>query len=881
MKTLQAIGTAIFLLSNLLLRAQEAPKVNYSIQNQKLSTTLQQMEQDYGLSFTFDPDLVRGALTQNLKLEDLSLEKALASLLYPHQLDFEIVNQKFVLIKKHPNSVFTEICGIIKDADNQLALSYANVFVKGKTKGVYTNEEGRFILPGPFSREDSLQITYVGYVSVQFPLSYFLQQDCRVIHLQPDQVTITRVIIKDRAIELLSSAESGNGIQFKPDKMSMLPGWGDNDILRMLQLLPGVTSTDESASGIHIRGGTPDQNLILWDGIPIYHTGHFFGMFAAFNPMAVNHVDVFRGGFGARYGGRVSGVVDITAKPEHFDSLEMGGGINLISSHTYLKLPLMKGRSALLFALRRSYTDIIQSPTYQNLFDQVAGNGKIKENEQTAKDEEINLLLDPQFYFTDINLKWSVETNSGGLGSISLYYGDDELDYTARFDQPGIDFYFNSNDKISIKNGGLSLNWVQRWNPKWQSTGTFTVSDFHNDYRFFATFNRDEDYQAWFQQTNRMQDEGLSLENQWIIHPNHIFNFGFQSVRHQVSFSWRFESTEEGAIHTDEEKFSSETQSLFIDYDFQLAEHLAIDLGIRATHFSDDSSSYLEPRFTIDYRPFRKKLHLKASVGRYVQFVSQMVENNDLGLGEQFWVMANQKHQIPVMKANQWSIGTWWENNGWLIDLEYYQKYITDVSTLNLRFDEDSERPFARGTSEIKGLDLLVKKKWQNYSTWFSYTLGEVLYTFPEINNNHPFPASHDQLHTVNSTHILDYKKWGCSINWTFGSGRPYTSIRGIDSRFNPDNNQFYYLTISAARNQKRLPPYHRLDASVHYNFFGNGRLRGMAGLSVFNLYNRRNLFDKDYYAFQTEPGISQPQIIQIDQQLLGITPNIFFNIDF
>lgn len=877
----KVLGTLVLLLFNLLLRAQDSPKVNYSIHNQELSTTFQQLEQDHGLSFTYDPDLVRNLLTPNLNLENLSLEKALADLLHPHQLDFEIINQKFILVKRLTNAQSLEICGFIKDADNLLPLSYANVFLNNKTKGVYTNEEGEFIIQGPFSKEDSLQITYVGYASKQFSLTYFLDQGCKEIYLNQEEVTMTKVIIKDRAIELLRSSESGNGMQFKPDKMSMLPGWGDNDVLRMLQLLPGVHSTDESASGIHIRGGTPDQNLILWDGIPIYHTGHFFGMFAAFNPVAVNNVDVYRGGFGARFGGRVSGVIDITAKPESFDSLEMGGGANLISSHTYLKLPMFKGRSALMLAMRRSYTDIIQSPTYQKLFDQVAGNGKIKQNQETAKEEAVNFLLDPQFYFTDLNLKWSLKTGSGGLGSVSLYYGDDELDYTARFDQPNFDFYFNSNDKISIKNGGLSLNWAQQWSQRFKSTANFTASDFQNDYRFLVSFDREEAYQAWFQQTNRMQDEGFSFENQWTIHPNHIFNFGLQSVRHQVSFSWQFESTEEGALHTDEEKFSSETQTLFLDYDFQIEDHLAIDLGFRATHFSDDSSSYLEPRFTIDYRPFRKKLHLKASAGHYVQFVSQIVENNDLGLGEQFWVMANQKHQIPVMTSNQWSIGAWWENHGWLVDLEFYRKYIKDINTLNLRFEEASERPFARGTSKVNGLDLLIKKKWRHYSTWFSYTLAEVQYTFPNINNSLAFPASHDQLHTINWTHILDYQKWGCSFNWTYGSGRPYTSIRGIETRFNPDNNEVFYLTISADRNQKRLPPYHRLDASVHYKFWMANRIKGMAGLSVFNLYNRRNLFDKDFYAFQQEPGVTQPQIIQVDQQLLGITPNIFFNIDF
>ena len=639
-------------------------------------------------------------------------------------------------------------------------------------------------------------------------------------------------MVKDRAIALLRSAQNGNGVSFRPDQMATLPGWGDNDIFRMIQLMPGVHSTDESAANLNIRGGSPDQNLILWDGIPMYHTGHFFGMFSAFNPYAVSEIDVYRSGYGARFGGRVSGLVDIRAKPEELDSLEAGFGLNLINFHSYLKAPLFKGKAALLLAYRRSYTDIIQSQTYQNIFQQIAGRGKIEEHQRTAEEEQIDLQIAPQLHFSDLNIKLVIQPSHKSTGSISFYKGSDNLNYNLGFDDFG--FFINSNDRVDLDNWGLSNFWEQKWGRKFSTSANLLFTRFNNDYRTFITFDKEKEYQAQLQQTNLIRENSFRIDNQWQFHPKHALNFGYHSSGLKVHYNWQFESVEENIFHSDQKDLKSATQTFYVDYDLHLKDRFSLDFGFRYNYFSGTEEEFWEPRITLDYKPFKKGPHFKAALGRYVQFVSQMVRYNDLGLGEQFWIMANQDYGIPVITSDQLSLGLWAERKGWLFDLEFYVKQVDNLTTLNLRFDEESENPYTRDTSSIGGMDLLLKKKWKHFSSWFSYTLGSVEYQFSQINRNEPFPASHDQLHTINWTNILTFRKWECSLSWIYGSGRPYTGIKGIEAIPVQDGEKPFYKVINGDRNQLRLPPYHRMDVSANYNFYGARKLKGKFGLSHF-----------------------------------------------
>lgn len=861
--------------------AQQTEPMSFRLEAQSLISAFHQLEQQYGVVFAYDNALVDDMAIAGGQFENQQLGQVLQKLLGPLQLDFDWVSGNYLVIKER-TPVLWLLRGRVIDSLSQEPLSFVNIQLKGRQQGTTTDENGRFQFQSSIQPNDSLLFSYVGFKKQCLPTSLFAKGNNPLIGLAPDQLIIPKIIIQDRSIELLQTAESGAGILFRPEKMGTLPGWGDNDILRMAQLLPGIHSNDESASNLHIRGGTPDQNRIYWDGIPIYHTGHFFGLLSAFNPYATSTIQIYRSGAGARFGGHTAGIIDITSKPEQLDSTTMTAGANLLNAHLNLSVPLWKGHSALLVAGRRSYSDLIESATYQQLFNQITSGGRIQDQQDIAADNaELNILVRPKLKFSDINSRWIIQPNKASRFYLSFYQGTDALDYDFGVDEPG--FYLYSNDVIRLKNWGLSASWQQQWSSNFESQLQAFRTQYQHSYRYFVSLDRNKDFQYWFEQGNRMEDQSLKLDTRWTLNSNNALNFGMHYTFQEVAFNWQFIGIEEAVQQTDQRTMKGDIISFFLDYDLQNQDGISIDFGVRYDYFGPFDHQLWEPRLSFDYQPFVLPLHFKASLGRYVQFASQMLNTNELGLGEELWIMASAKDFIPYVISTEWTSGIWFEKRGWLVDLEYYSKRPLNLTTLNLRF-ENGDNPYALGQGILDGFDVLLKKKWRYYSSWISYAYGKVEYRFDSLNGGHPFPAAHDQRHTFNWTHLIQLEKWQFAISWQYASGRPYTHASGIEQYSDPNSGETSRSINYEGRNQHRLSPYHRLDLSAHYQFTFARKGRGKCGLSVFNIYNRRNIFDRRYLINETKVGNLQTpayQLLSYDQQLLGITPNIFFELQW
>lgn len=871
--------------------AQQSLYISYDFNNKKLSEAFQELEAKYDLTFAYDDDLIEQYTIAQASAKKRQLDKALKQILEPHNLGFEILNNQFVLIKQvylpekqsyqeKESVVLPEICGYIKDSLNEQALSYANVWLKGSNQGIHTNDAGFFRFAHAFEKEDTLQISYLGYNTQELAVADLLNKDCRQIVLSIQQIEFEQILIKERAIALLRSENNGTGIQFETDKMGMLPGWGDNDVLRMAQLIPGVHSTDESASELHIRGGTPDQNLILWEGIPIYHAGHLFGMFSAVNPSVADEVKIYRGGFGARYGDRVSGLIEINAPSEIPDSAEFGAGLNLINAHAYAKLPFMQGKSSLLVAVRRSYTDLIQSDTYKKLFDQVSGKGKIEDHQRTAEREQIDLRTNSVFHFSDVNLKWTYQPKDSRYASLSFYNGKDELNYNVSLDLSQYGIFFDSEDDISLGNYGISGLWKEKWNPRLESSLNISYTKFKHLYRVSYTGDKEVDYQVRLQQLNRMKDFAFHQDNRWTLNKYQSLGFGYHYTSKLVEYDLSHEEINKEP-NTAMELFQGDLNTFYIDYDYKYPDQIALDFGLRYNRIGQLPIAYWEPRITIDAK-ISNDLHLKAAAGKYIQFVSQMIQYNDLALGEEIWIMANQKYSIPPVSSTQFSTGIWMDKKDFLLDVEVYSKKLKGLTSINLRFNDREESPFSGGEADILGMDVLLKKRWNKYSAWLSYSVGNVSYSFPSINDSQPFPATHDQLHTINWTHLLSLENWEFSLSWNYGSGRPYTNALNIEETTNGDNTN--YSILYGNRNEERLPAYHRMDISGHYHWKGADGINGKVGLSIFNVYDQRNIFNKQFYILNQEEQSNpdpKPELLLIDQQMLGFIPNLFLELSW
>lgn len=854
------------------------PAYSQPAQKAPLRQILQQIEARFEVSFAYDDALVEGieALPPAM---DNGLGAALAELLEGTGLAYTRIDEAYIVLKPRPPEL-SFLCGRVLEAGTGAPLPYATLYLKGTSTGCSSDADGYFELSAALGPADTLVASYVGYQGAALPARGFARQPCRNIIMSPVHTELASVLVKEFTIDMLER-ESGNRYRFNPGQIPTLPGWGEPDLLRGLQLLPGISAADESASNLNIRGGTPDQNLLLWDGIPIYHTGHFFGYYTAINPYVAQRMDAYRGGFGAEYGGRVSGVIDITGKPELGRELRYGIGMNHINLHGFMEIPIKKERQALLLAVRRSYTDLIQSRAYQNIFNRIFAKGRVYENREAEKNNQGEALASPVFHYSDINAKWRALLSDKSELSVSLYAGGDQFDYNFSFAD---DIY--TQDRLKVDNSGLSVNYRQEWNEKFSTNARIVVSTFTNEYNFHYTFDPDIPFEFRFRTYNEMRDWGLQLQHDWQAHPRHHLRIGWMGQGQKADFQYE-EERRGGDISPGTEAFEGTTSALFGTYTYSAPGRLEVSLGLRSEHFTPvEESNRLEqhralmPRISTSYYPFGRQFFLQANLGAYRQYVYQLPPfYSDLGAGEGVWVIAGRNFR--PLYGGQWSLGFGYQLGRFEMELDYYQKMVGNLSSWEVTLEEDVENPFTQdGNLWATGFDLLLKHRWPRYTLWLSYSLGAVANEFDALNGGEPFPADNDQRHLLNLTQTLRLNRWNLSATFFYGSGKPFTTPTDMGARPDEQTGQPVFFLKYDKPNNGRLPAYHRLDIAADYRF-DTERWTGKLGLSVFNFYNRRNLFDIDFFPVPPEYNDGQPGVYNLERPMLGFTPNLFVQIEW
>ncbi|MEM6770551.1 MAG: carboxypeptidase-like regulatory domain-containing protein, partial [Bacteroidota bacterium] len=426
----------VLMLCSYTLRGQSDLRVSYAFNNTPLAEALDNLSAQTGLTFSYADDLVTG---QNItaRANQLPLPKAMRRLLRSTPIDFKIVRESYVLLlprtassdlslipdKPVEKTVF-QLRGTITDAGSGEGIPYATISVVGAGSGGYSDLEGGFDFEVTAGPQDSVEFSSLGYQSQRVAI-----EEATGSAINP-KLTLASVGLQDIVVTayLTNAIRSGsdNGeIQFSPADIELLPGQAEPDILQSLLLLPGVSSATESVADINIRGGTADQNLVLWDNIPVYHTGHYFGSFTAFNPFIVDEVNVWRGGHGAEYGGRVSGVIDIKTSEEVADKPRVGAGFNLTHAHVYGDVPLVRDKLSLLFSARRAFTDIFPTITFNNFRAKVFQGTKVEEGPE-VDDEEISV-TDDRFVFADLHAKLRWQPSAKDRVSVSFFSGNNDL----------------------------------------------------------------------------------------------------------------------------------------------------------------------------------------------------------------------------------------------------------------------------------------------------------------------------------------------------------------------------------------------------------------------------------------------------------------------
>jgi ferric enterobactin receptor len=716
---------------------------------------------------------------------------------------------------------------------------------------------------------------------------------------------------------LLSTAEKVSEVTITPSQIETLPSLGEKDIFRALQLLPGISGSQESSSGLYIRGGTPDQNLIMYDGFTVYHVDHLFGYFSAFNMEAVREVRLSKGGYESKYGGRLSSIMELTGKPGSGEGIHGSGGLSLLSLNGLVEVPLF-GKGSFVLAGRRSF----QTPLYDSILGLVTENttvqGGFRSRGGGFGGGGMGGMMgetQPESYFYDLNSKLTFRPSSKDHLFLSFYNGLDNMDNSreqgfpsfaaGRFSEIGIEVSgsIDVSDLRKWGNTGLSANWTRQWHESFQSHLLFGYSNYLNqvDMRrnselVFTSEDPDWEPPAFFQnrgfargtfEDNDLHDYTFRWDNSLRFSKTNQAEFGVQVTQNQVTYDYDVEeiqAEEEGDTpQAGPRNFlrilnwdSSGTQySAYVQDRWTMFGRFTLTPGIRINYFDSTKDSFVEPRLAFSLS-LTDALSLKGAWGRYSQIVNNITREDVQQGNREFWALSDGEI-IPFGKATHYILGFSYDRPGYLFDVEVFYKDLSGLSEYALRFtptqeDIDYNRYFYEGTGVAKGLEFLLQKKIGPYTGWISYTLSSVEHTFLELEND-PFPALQDQTHEFKLVNSYDIDKWTFSGTFIYATGRPYTAPAGVEEEELFEGRRVIERVIMGEKNGARLPAYHRLDLSASYRFQVAGS-QSIIGATVFNLYDRKNVWHKEF-------DVIEGEIFENNILYMGLTFNLYLTLRF
>jgi hypothetical protein len=843
----------------------------FSFENEPLENVLTAIEKTYDVKFSYNAALAENK-TITLQVTDASLNTVIQRLQKQVPIVFEKVSERYYIIRNQIQAGKIRICGVLKDAKSDEAIAEASVVNISQNKGTVTNTAGKFELFLAIP-SDTIEVRFLGYKTKRLQAKSLQKMPCETIFMEAEQYDLETVLLSNYLTSGIDKNTDGS-ISLSPSQLGILPGLTEPDVLQSIQLLPGIQSPNETASGLFIRGGTPDQNLILWDGIKMYHSGHFFGLISAFNPYVIEEVSVYKSGTETRYGDRISGVIDIQTDTKVPEKLSGGFGFNMTHADAYLKVPIAKNFGITVSA-RRAFTDILETFTYNNFSDRVFQNTKITESTEII--ENVFSETENNFFFTDYTIKLIGKLSDKDEIMISNLRTNNELDFLSEIEA----FEETSRDQLSIRNTGFSGLWKRQWNANFSHSLEAYYSRFDFDYlgRFRGNLVNATEQD---QKRNKIKDIGFSYNTNWTLNEKNSIQSGYQFSSNDVSFGFSgFSGTEEEVTtyNVGEESINN-SHALFAAYKYNNKKELIVNAGLRVNYFSTTKTAFFEPRLYVE-KKLSDLFTVNFSGELKHQAVSQILEFNtaNFGLENQVWAIANGE-EFPVLKSRQISTGVIFSNNGWRVDLDMYYKNITGLTSFNRSFGNTSVlETFTEGNSRIYGVDVLIEKKINNYKTWMGYSYTDNNFEFSRINNGLPFDGNYDIRHYFRWAHSYTIDNFEFSLGWNYRTGTPYTPVT---SQTQTNGDLFVFI---GETNSTRIPDYHRLDFSGTYtfNFDKKNNWKGKIGFSLLNIYDRNNLLERYY---EIRPFLNQNNNVQfrletVDKFSLGITPNLVFRVDF
>ncbi|WP_338732282.1 TonB-dependent receptor [Mangrovimonas cancribranchiae] len=768
------------------------------------------------------------------------------------------------------------LSGTVKDHTNGETLLGVTVYLKDTNIGSITNEYGFFSLTAPKDNY-TLIISYVGYESYSQELT--LNKDQKLnIELKASSTALDEVIITAEESEMVSIRKPQMSVsKLNAKTIKEMPAvLGEVDVVKSIQLLPGVTNNGEGSAGFHVRGGAADQNLVLLDEAIIYNTSHFFGFFSVFNADAIKNIKLYKGDIPAKYGGRVSSVLDVRQKDGNSKQFELNGGIGLISSRLAAESPLFKDKGSFLVAGRASYAHL-----FMPLIEEV-------------EDDKIS--------FYDLNLKTNYELNKNNRLYLSGYFGRD---------------VFNLSKIIENNYGNATgnLRWNHVFNDKLFSNLSFIYSKY--DYQILLDFI-ELDWTADITNFNLKYDLGYYVNN------NLKLDFGISGLTYNVNPGEVKPASESSSINylKLDEKRAFEGGA-YIGSEHQISDKLTLNYGLRYSAFSrlggQNITNYVnnqpviynsdlgiyergevanetyysksesiktfgnfEPRLAVSYQ-LNKMSSVKASYTKSTQYL-HLLSNTSSVTPLDVWTPSGK--YIKPQISNQFALGYYkkFKDNAFALELETYYKHVDNridyIDGSSLIGNNNIETEILNGEARAYGLEVLFRKNKGDFTGWLAYTLSKSEQRAlggnaggPGINNGDWYNTPYDRTHDISLTGVYKLNtKWSLSSNFVFQTGRPVTYPNG----------QYTYEGLSVAtysnRNEDRLPAYHRLDVSATFKPNNNPDKRWKSEwvFGIYNVYNRKNAASVSFNQ-NRETGVNEATRISI----FGVIPSVTYNFKF
>ncbi len=729
------------------------------------------------------------------------------------------------------------ISGYIEDAGSGEKLIAANVFDQKSLQGTVSNTYGFYSLTLP-AGSVSLLVSYVGYQPVEY--SFSLRNDTTITFRLQQAISLKEVEVVAKKVDRIETNTQMSRVDVPVKQIEKLPTlMGEVDVLKVLQLLPGVQAGGEGQNGIYIRGGSPDQNLILLDGVPVYNVSHLMGFFSVFNSDAIKTVTLTKGGFPARYGGRLSSIVEINMKEGHMQELHGEGSIGLIASRLTLEGPIKKGKTSFMVSGRRTYADLVFGPLIKA---------------SAADNEDVKLRM----YFYDLNAKVNHKINDRHRIYLSTYSGKDIFGarYRENFDNGG---HYLTDGGIDWGNITAAARWNFMINNKLFSNTTLTYSRFR--FNFNALVEEKDNgettsYSARY--FSGIRDWSAKVDFDYLPNPQHYIRFGGGATQHAYDpgafvFKARF----------DEENFdtilgSMQTKGIemwLYGEDEITWGALKANLGLHASGFSVNGKFYtsVQPRIGLRYL-LNNDIAIKASFATMTQYIN-LLTNESLSLPTDLWVPTTGR--IKPQRSWQPAIGiatTLWKE--YELSLEGYYKKMKNVVSYKegvsfLGLENDWQDKVTQGDGESYGVEFFLQKKEGRTTGWLGYTLSWTWRQFDDINGGKRFPFKYDRRHDVSlvlSHELTD--RITISGTWVYGTGNAITlPLYRYDTPvyYDPGSDAYYTRELEGVgeKNAFRMKPYHRLDLSIEFRKQKRRYERAWV-FSVYNAYNRPN----PYYVF-------------------------------